>query len=90
MRLLLDEHCIETAARRERERVSAVLLAIEEGSARFEELAERLELLDDFITTTDFGALRSSRPELDGRARVAVALERDSRGRVVCATLRSQ
>ena len=83
MRLSLDNRCIETAARRARERIVARLLE-GRGSREEEALAGDLEILTALLEGTDFRALRASRPELDGRAAIEVDLELDADGGVSC------
>lgn len=84
MRLLLDGHCIETAARHARARVEAWLLAAREDDPEASCQAAHLELLNEFLTRTDFAALRSSRAELDGSRRIAVELRREPGGAIGC------
>ncbi|PKN61442.1 MAG: hypothetical protein CVU57_29515 [Deltaproteobacteria bacterium HGW-Deltaproteobacteria-15] len=58
--------CIETAAKREYERVLGILL---KGKQENKELEETLELLRLFLESADFGQLRSlsEKPLLDDR-----------------------
>lgn len=49
------DHCVETAAREEYERIARVLLR--EGTGG-EDLGEKLEMLREFLMTADFPALR--------------------------------
>ena len=50
------EHCLETAARKEYERLVLSILREEEG----EEAGERLDLLREFLEKADFRSLRAS------------------------------
>mgnify|MGYP006302444489 CR=1 FL=1 len=89
MDLCLDDCCIETAARRARARIAARLLETDERDRRFGALAADLELVDRFLSHTDFATLRAARPELDGRTSGAVAVEPGADdGAVVCGPLR--
>ena len=54
------EHCIETAAKAEFNRVTALLL---NGQVN-KELADRAELLRDFLATADFKKLRAESEKL--------------------------
>jgi hypothetical protein len=78
MLLHLENHCIETAAKRERRRVVSELLDLEESSEQFSRLADDLELVTEFLENSDFRKLRSERPELAGGCDVHVELTRDA------------
>lgn len=52
-----ETHCLETAARREYERLALSLLRGEDPG---EGVEEKLELLREFLETTDFRSLRAS------------------------------
>ena len=66
MKLRVEHHCIETAARKEYRRVQALLLGLEESTPQFLENAQSLTLLENFLRKTDFSELRTKRPELSG------------------------
>lgn len=51
------EHCLETAARKEYERLALFILRGEKGG---EEAGERLDLLREFLEKADFRSLRAS------------------------------
>ena len=66
------EHCFETAARKEYERLA---LSILRGEEKGEEAGERLDLLREFLEKADFRSLRASseaRIKEKGEARVLV------------------
>lgn len=90
LRFVLQGQCIETAARAERARFESRLLEIGESDSGFRAAAADLALLTEFLRTTDFPALRAARPELDGRAAVAVALSRDDGGVITCYTVSAE
>ncbi len=72
----LSHFCIETTARKAREKLVALCLA-DHGR---EQVAPRtIELLGDFLTQTDFRALRASDPDLGGHGpcRVLIYRKRD-------------
>jgi hypothetical protein len=78
MLLHLKDHCIETAAKRERRRVVSELLEVEESSERFGQLAADLEVITEFLEDSDFRKMRSERPELSGGCDIHVELRRDA------------
>jgi hypothetical protein len=86
MRLVLRGNCIETTARNARSRIEAQLLDIARSDPDFRALAADLDLLTEFLRDTDFAALRAARPELDGRAAIAVELRRGDDGAITCYT----
>ena len=59
----VGELCIETTVKRARRQVMEALLTGTESCAGLEQV---LELLDDFLATTDFRQLRHDHPELAG------------------------
>jgi len=61
--LRLGDACIEASAKRARRELADSLLAGQEPSVALEAL---VELLDQFLTTTDFRRLRGDHPELAG------------------------
>ena len=65
--------CIETTARRVRQALVDALLA---GRLQGAEAEDALELLTAFLAESDFWALRSHDPDLDGRIRVMVEVAR--------------
>jgi hypothetical protein len=70
VQILLDltDHCIQTAAKHEYERVLATLLA---DAPQDEATEERLALLTEFLETADFRALRADHAELrDGSGEI--------------------
>jgi len=75
----LGDHCIQTAALRARQDLVDRCLVDAEAAAS---LAEPIELLGDFLTGTDFAALRSDRPELAGGTALRVELRRQDDGSV--------
>jgi hypothetical protein len=90
VRIVLEGHCVEAAARRARAALESRLLERDELGPALREVASDLELLTEFLRSTDFAALRASRPELDGRDRVTVELRRDDAGRITCYTVSSE
>jgi len=62
--LRLDGGCIETAARRELQRLIVAALAAP-GDPEVDS-ARQIALLGEFVRTADFRALRATRPELAG------------------------
>jgi hypothetical protein len=82
--LHLRDHCIETAAKKERRRVVSELLELEESSSGFRRLAADLDLLTDFLESSDFRKMRSERLELSGGYDGYAELTRDAAsGKVV-------
>ncbi|MGB9599448.1 MAG: hypothetical protein ACPL7I_02755 [Myxococcota bacterium] len=68
--LILDGHCIETAARK---RLSELIKKSIEEDVK-DDLFEEIEFLKRFIEGTDFSSLRANNPELDGRKFVRVEI----------------
>ena len=83
MRLLLDGHCIETEARRQRDRLVKEILSSADDHSHGPGVQRDLELLTDFLTDTDFRALRARRTELAGSGRITVEILRTENGKVV-------
>lgn len=77
--LRLDGVCILTAARRARLELIAACLDGAEVEAGVE---ATIVLLERFLETTDFRALRTRHPELTGRARCSVRLHQRQDGTV--------
>lgn len=79
--LVLDvdpDHCVETAARAEYERITRTLLR---QGGEDEALGERLDLLREFLMTADFAALRRRSEERFLRGeRVRFFLRREGEG----------
>lgn len=67
-------HCVETAARREFERLMGNYFD-EKGNS--ENLETRIELLSNFLNTANFPALRASDPRFSGETPGPVALIKD-------------
>jgi len=70
--LILQGHCIETAAR---ERLSYLIRRsiVEDVS---EDVMSEIEFLTDFIKVTDFKMVRSQHPEYNGRMDMVVRVTR--------------
>ncbi len=78
-----EDHCLETAARKEYERLALALLRGEEED---EEAGQRLEILREFLETADFRSLRAqSEGIVKERGRVRAVVFRD--GERVCCRL---
>ena len=77
--LTLDQHCIETTARRNHQRLMDQLL---ESAEPAPEVSESLELLRTFLEQQDFPAIRSAHPDLAGGTGVRVRIFRDPQGLV--------
>ena len=77
--LRLGPFCIETTARRARERLVAALLADE---ATGDELEDAVELLGEFLRGEDFSQLRAGDPALTGDRRCTVELDRSDDGQI--------
>ncbi len=75
--LRLDGHCVETAARGEFKRLMDRFFSEPDDA---DDIAERLDLLREFIDTSDFAALRSSDERLSGAVACTVAVYRDGNG----------
>jgi hypothetical protein len=73
MVLTLGEGCIQTTARRAHREL---VLALIEGRARGAAIEALAAMLERFLSTTDFPALRTGRPELAGGVRCRVRLYR--------------
>ncbi|MEW6525341.1 MAG: hypothetical protein AB1444_01580 [Spirochaetota bacterium] len=63
IKLILNEHCIETAAK---EALQKLLDAMLQSETEDKNLQEQYQLLYDFIQTTDFKKLRASDERLTG------------------------
>ncbi len=83
MKLFLDGHCIETEARRQRDRLVKEVLSSTDEHSHGPEVHRDLEMLTDFLTGTDFRALRARRTELDGSGPLTVEIIRTENGKVV-------
>ncbi len=83
MKLLLDGHCIETEARRQRDRLVKEILSSADEHTTGPGVHRDLELLTDFLTNEDFHELRARRTELDGSGLVTVEIMRTEDGKVV-------
>ena len=83
MKLLLDGHCIETEARRQRDRLVKEVLSSADEHSHGSDVHRDLELLTDFLTDTDFRALRARRTELEGSGLITVEIMRTGDGKVV-------
>lgn len=81
MRLQLrpDGKCIQTVARKVRLGLEKALLS-DVAPPDIDRISQELALLNDFLTTADFAALRASRPELTGTVNAEVLLVRDEDG----------
>ena len=77
--LELGETCIQTAARRAHRQMAQMLLDQSTGGTVRE---NALDTLGDFLTRTDFAALRAERPELAGGTPCRVRLRRNRDGSV--------
>lgn len=71
--LTVGECCIQTAAKRAHREVTVALL---DGSDATATLGPLADMLERFLTTTDFSALRAEHPELAGGSPFRVRLER--------------
>ncbi len=67
-------HCVETAARREFERLMGEYF---DGKGKLENIEARIELLSDFLNSADFPALRASDPRLSGEVDSVVIIQRN-------------
>lgn len=67
-------HCVETAARREFERLMGDYFDGKEDSGIIE---AQIALLSDFLNTADFPALRASDPRLSGEVASVVVITRN-------------
>ena len=74
VRLDLTEHCIETAARNEHRRRTALALAGDDGQG------PALAVLHRFLAETDFRRLRAQHPDLRGGADIQVEVFSDEDG----------
>jgi hypothetical protein len=77
--LTVGESCIQTAAKRAHREVTAALL---EGRAKATALGALADMLERFLGTTDFSALRTEHPELAGGTPCRVRLRRRENGSV--------
>ncbi|MCX7678269.1 MAG: hypothetical protein N2316_03530 [Spirochaetes bacterium] len=71
-------HCIETAARKELERLMGDYF---EGKGDLPSLEAKISLLSDFLHSANFPSLRASDPRLSGEMDCTVALMRNENGR---------
>lgn len=73
-------HCIETSAKREYMRLTAMILESADETVP-PEMEYRLELLKDFLETADFNLLRSSDDRLSGMVEGTCIIRRDEDGK---------
>ncbi|TFH38243.1 MAG: hypothetical protein E4G96_10750 [Chrysiogenales bacterium] len=78
--LHLNQHCIETEAKREYCRLMDAYFDTDDVEGVLE---ERIELLRDFLEKSDFLKLRSSDPRLSGDRKSKVVIKRAERGEIV-------
>ncbi|MFH0975135.1 MAG: hypothetical protein V1874_05050 [Spirochaetota bacterium] len=79
VRLQLDGHCIETAAKKEFQHLMDNFMSSQD---RDEETSmEQLELLREFLLKSDFRALRASDKRLSGTEKSNVIVFRNSDGK---------
>lgn len=76
----LQEHCIQTAARRLHARMRDRILTSEQPDPVE---TEALTLLGEFLERSDFRALRAERPELSGGHPCVVVLRRGPSGELL-------
>ena len=82
--LNLSQHCIQTAAKHEYQRLIRHLLGTPSVNSTVE---FKIALLTEFLEQTDFRQLRADHPDLTGGSPVVVALSRDSADQVVWSVL---
>jgi len=75
----ISEHCIETAARKEHQKLTCAVL---EGTDLGAALEARIALLDRFLRETDLRRLRAEDPRLAGGSDVRMKLRLSADGRV--------
>jgi len=73
----LSSACIQTTAKRAHRELTTALL---DGRAEGTSIEALLEMLERFLTTTDFAALRAEHPELARGTRYRVRLYRSNDG----------
>lgn len=81
----LSTCCIETAAKRAHRQMVDFLANAHESQSQdqLEETKKQIELVLEFLETTDFAKLRSCQPELAGSSSVCVRLYRSETGKIV-------
>ena len=78
--LSVKNHCIETAARIELNRLMETYFKTDDVEG---ELDGKIELIRDFLEKSDFPGLRSSDPRLSGERESLVVLTRNGSGAIV-------
>jgi hypothetical protein len=78
--LNVKNHCIETAARMELNRLMETYFKTDDVEG---ELDGKIELIRDFLEKSDFPGLRSSDPRLSGEREAEVILSRNGNGSIV-------
>jgi len=78
--LSVKNHCIETAARIELNRLMETYFKTDDVEG---ELDGKIELVRDFLEKSDFPGLRSSDPRLSGERESRVVLTRNGSGAIV-------
>ncbi len=78
--LSVKNHCIETAARMELNRLMETYFKTDDVEG---ELDGKIELVRDFLEKSDFPGLRSSDPRLSGERDAEVVLSRNGHGTIV-------
>jgi hypothetical protein len=74
VKLHLKDHCIETEAKRELRRLMNIFF---ESDNPPEDLIESIDILEKFLTRSDFPSLRSSDMRLSGDIESIVCITRD-------------
>ena len=82
--LHIRNHCIETEARREFNRLMDTYFNTDDVEG---ELDQKIELLRDFLENSDFPKLRSSDQRFSGGQESNVVIKRNKRGRIVLEVL---
>ena len=79
VKLSIRGHCIETAAKNEFKRYMDSYFSSSDVSKEDE---EKIQLLSDFLTTSDFSALRAQDDRLSGEVESDVTIYRDENNNI--------
>ncbi len=79
IQISISSHCIETAARKEYDSLMDRYFTEDDTEGLLE---DRIELLREFLESSDFSSLRDSDPGLAGSVPVTVEIFRNSEGAV--------
>ncbi|PKL35451.1 MAG: hypothetical protein CVV44_21840 [Spirochaetae bacterium HGW-Spirochaetae-1] len=77
--LHIKDHCVETEAKNELKRLMDRYFSEDDVEGVLE---DQIEILREFIETSDFSGLRSSDPRLSGDTESTVVLQKNGQGKI--------